>query len=320
MLNLSPDLARKLEGIGNELKTIYADSTNEKEFIRQKLRDSGTYFRQMESLSTRTLSNWLNGREIAGVDGSVNQTKGQPPHLLYLFQALAKTISGHECRESDVYTPLLDTKEEIEQEKQPMKWRSHLLAKIELEVAKKLMEEKDIGFLMMDGALYHYRIDAPEEWESLRLLALEKDVLLVGVSEEITTENLIKLPAFKDHARKPHTYDRDLLFGKLNRGEMIHLEDIQQKAGLSSSWMRPSSAPSITGFDLLIEQVEKRDLVSDLLYTLTPKDGRGIPFWLDHVDRDVRVTDRLVEALVEQYIDPEIKQRLFIQKRQDRPY
>ncbi|WP_368502906.1 DNA double-strand break repair nuclease NurA [Alkalihalophilus sp. As8PL] len=320
MLNLSPDLAKKLEVIGNELKGIYAHSTNNKEIIRQKLQESGTYFRQMESISIETMSKWLNGREIAAVDGSVNQTKGQPPHLLYLFQALGKTISGYECRDSDIYTPLLDAKEESEEGSSSINMRSHLLAKLELQVASQLIEERDIGFLMMDGALYHYRIDAPEEWEHLRGLAIEKDVLLVGVSEEITTENLIKLPAFSAEAIRPHTYDRDLLFGILNRGEMIFIEAIQQKAGLSSSWIRPSSAPSMTGFDLLVEQTDKRDLVSDLIYTLTPKDGRGIPFWLDYVDRDVRVTDRLVEALVEQYIDPEIKQRLFIQKRQDRPY
>ena len=39
-------------------------------------------------------------------------------------------------------------------------------------------------------------------------------------------------------------------------------------------------------------------------------DGRGIPLWLDHIDREIRLTDQLVEALVEQYMDTELQQRL----------
>ncbi|WP_100374367.1 DNA double-strand break repair nuclease NurA [Bacillus sp. FJAT-45037] len=319
MLNLSPELARKLEDIGNELKKFYSFSTKDKEGIRQKLRNSEATFRQMQLYSTKKLSNWLNGREVAAVDGSVNQTKGQPPHLLYLFQALAKTTTGYECRASDVYAPLLHEKEEGEMQ-QTKNWRSHLLAKLELEVAIQLIKERNLGLLMMDGALYHYRIDAPEEWETLRQLAVDREVLLVGVSEEITTENLIKLPDFSSDRRQPQAYDRDVLFGVLERAETLYVPSIQQKAGLESTWMRPSTSPAITGFDLLVEQGDQREHVANLLYTLTPKEGRGIPLWLDYVDRDVRVTDKLVEALVEQYIDPEIKQRLFVQKRQDRPY
>ena len=55
-----------------------------------------------------------------------------------------------------------------------------------------------------------------------------------------------------------------------------------------------------------------------MIYTLTPEQGRGIPYWLDIVDNQVRVTNPLVQTLVEQYIDPEIRHRILMLKRNDR--
>ncbi len=317
MLKFSPELVEKLKEINGSFQKTYSHSGDDKRIIRQNLEKSGAIIRQIERYPTKTLTNWLNGREVAAVDGSVNQTKGEAPHLLYLFQALAKTTSGFECLSSDIYAPLIDNKSK---EEEGVNWRAHILAKLELEVAYQLLEKRDIALLLMDGALYHYRIDAPDEWERLRKKALKQQVLLVGVSEEITTENLIQLDAFGAYRKRPQAYDRDLLFGVLEREEMVYIEKIQNKAGLQSVWMRLSSDPAITGFDLLEEQAHLKDDVGSLLLTLTPRDGRGIPLWLDYVDREVRVTDKLVEALVEQYIDPEIRQRFFVKKRHGRPY
>ncbi|WP_088105954.1 DNA double-strand break repair nuclease NurA [Halalkalibacter urbisdiaboli] len=320
MFQLAPDFVEKVKKLGESLRQTYQISTEERKIIRQKLKQSSAVFRQMYRYSHEDLSKYLNGRQLAAVDGSVNQTKGESPHVVYLFQALAKTTNGQECRASDVYAPLLEERTDEEEATQPVKWRAHLLAKLELEVAYKLIESQEIAFMMMDGALYHYRIDAPKEWDRLRILALEQNVLLVGVSEEITTENLVKLPSFSSFQKRPYSYDRDLLFGILDKGETLFVEEIQQKAGLQSVWMRPSSSPAITGFDMLEEQAMHKNEVADLLYTLTPSEGRGIPLWLDHIDRDVRVTDKLVEALIEQYIDPETRQRFFTRKRTERPY
>ena len=316
MLQISPVLVEKIKGMNGILQDIYKHTMDDKKIIRQNLTASGAIIRQIDRYSTNDLSKWLNGREVAAVDGSVNQTKGEAPHILYLFQALAKTTSGVECLTSDIYAPLVDEDEE----EHGINWRAHILAKLELEAAYQLIEKRDIALLLMDGALYHYRIDAPDQWERLRKKAIEKQVLLVGVSEEITTENLVKLDAFGAYRNRPQAFDRDLLFGVLGREEMVYIEQIQHKAGLQSVWMRLSSDPAITGFDLLEEQAALKDEVASLLLTLTPRDGRGIPLWLDYIDREVRVTDKLVEALVEQYIDPEIRQRFFVRKRHGRPY
>ncbi|MCM3762601.1 DNA double-strand break repair nuclease NurA [Alkalihalobacillus oceani] len=317
LLEISSLLVEKIKGINGKIKATYQHNQEDKKIIRQNLLKAGAEFRQMCRYSTETISEWLHGREVAGVDGSVNQTKGEPPHVLYVFQALAKTTTGHQCLTSDVYAPILEKNDEEDQGKN---WRAHILAKLELEAAFQLLEQRDVGLLLMDGALYHYRIDAQEEWERLRQKALEKDVVLIGVSEEITTENLMKLEAFHMYRNRPQAFDRDLLFGVLERDELVYVETIQHKAGLQSVWMRPSADPAITGFDMLEEQAHLKEEVGNLLATLTPKDGRGIPLWLDYIDREVRVTDKLVEALVEQYIDPELQHRFFAKKRNYRPY
>ncbi|MDQ0209160.1 DNA double-strand break repair nuclease NurA [Alkalicoccobacillus murimartini] len=318
-MDIEHDLVEKLKNVGEKLRNSYNQSHTGNDTIRQKLHKSQSVFRQMQHLEKTKLKEILRNKEIAGVDGSVNQTKGEPPHVIYFFQSLAKTTTGHEVRKSDIYVPLLDDTND-EEAVQPLKWRSHLLAKLELQAAVQLIEEKELSFLLMDGALYHYRIDAEEDWEKLRQLALDKDVMLVGVSEEITTENLVKLDAFSDYANKPYCYDRDMLFGVLEKGESIYIEEIQHKAGLQSVWTRFGLAPQITGFDMLEEQAHRREEISDLLFTLTPKEGRGIPLWLDYVDRDIRITDKLVDGLLEQYLDADTRHRYFTRKRSDRPY
>ncbi|GAF14327.1 LOW QUALITY PROTEIN: hypothetical protein JCM19045_3636 [Bacillus sp. JCM 19045] len=313
-MDVNQELIAKLKHSNEILRKTYSNSHSQKDLIRQKVTKSATLIRQMARLSPSHLRDFLTGRKVAGTDGSVNQTNGEPPHILYFFQALAKTTDGLEQWKSDLYVPLIE-----EQEETPAKWRSYLLAKLELEAAIALIDEQDI-MMLMDGALYHYRIDAPQEWETLRLLALQKNTLLVGVSEEITTENLIKQTSFQDFARNPYSYDRDLLFGVLKPEEMVYFEEIQHKAGLSSVWMRLGSTPTITGFDMLEEQATKMEAVGDLLCTLTPREGRGIPLWLDHIDKEIRITDRLVDGLVEQYLDPDIRKQFFTKMRQGRPY
>jgi hypothetical protein len=82
--------------------------------------------------------------------------------------------------------------------------------------------------------------------------------------------------------------------------------------------IRASKSPQPIGVDGLEAQREARLELLRLVYTLSPEQGRGIPFWLDIVDNQVRVTDALVESLVEQYIDPDLRHRLLLSKRSER--
>jgi hypothetical protein len=62
---------------------------------------------------------------------------------------------------------------------------------------------------------------------------------------------------------------------------------------------------------------EQLDLIR-LVYTLTPRQGRGIPYWLDIVDNQVRVTNALMQTMVEEYIDEDLRRRLLVTKRDER--
>jgi hypothetical protein len=77
-------------------------------------------------------------------------------------------------------------------------------------------------------------------------------------------------------------------------------------------------SPDPIGVDGLMEQKEHKYELLKLIYSLTPEQGRGIPFWLDIVDNQVRVTDALVQTMIEQYIDPDLRHRLFDAKRKQR--
>lgn len=149
-----------------------------------------------------------------------------------------------------------------------------------------------------------------------------KNVLIAGVTEEVGTSFLYQVLEleFNEAQGQQLVYDRDLLFGVLKQGEMLFLEKAQHKPQVHTAWLRPSTDPAVIGVDVLIEQTEEINRICDFIFSITPKEGRGIPLFLDMVDRDVRITDKLVEALVEQYIDPELIRRLFSPKRTHRLY
>jgi len=67
---------------------------------------------------------------------------------------------------------------------------------------------------------------------------------------------------------------------------------------------------------MLQSQLDLAGSYIDYLYTLSPADGRGIPIWLDLVDREVRLTDVELEAYTE-LLDPQVR-RVFHSKRDAR--
>ncbi|MFV8829715.1 DNA double-strand break repair nuclease NurA [Alkalihalobacterium sp. APHAB7] len=324
MLEVPRHFIEKMTKLDSELRMKYGNKQRINSTIRQSIFDKNGHFRQMSRNEAGFLSNWIGELEVAAVDGSVNQTKGEHPHIIYFFQALARTIRGIEKWEFDIYTPLLEeieetSSEEIESQKRV---RSSKMAELELMVAKAMMEEGSIKLILMDGSLTHYAIDAPKLWQEVRELALLNHVLIAGVTEEVGTSFLYQVLEleFNEARGQQLVYDRDLLFGVLKQGEMLYLDKAQHKPQVHTAWLRPSTDPAVIGVDILIEQKQEMNRICDFVYSITPKEGRGIPIFLDMVDRDVRITDKLVEALVEQYIDPELTRRLFSPKRTHRLY
>ena len=334
MLEITSKLKDRLKDCNQQLQEKY---NYQAEISEQQLRDLivnklGS-FKSISKLESDVLQDWTAQGSIVGVDGSVNTMGKIYPHYLTLLQALAKNTvkSESEIISHSVFSPLVESdqdkifkklkKEDSDNIQEAAgKIRSSLLASLEVEVAKKSIKQWNPKLIMLDGSLSRYKFQTEESWEELVELAIKENVLLVGVIEEIATHNITK-SLNKDLPLKMRSmYDRELLFGLLKQGEMMTIEDIALTNGFKKSFLRSSRDPGVIGLDMLKEQQSELDFVAKVIYTLTPQDGRGIPLWLDIVDNEVRISNKMMDAMIDNYIDPDLKQMLFHSKRSDRVY
>jgi NurA domain len=314
MLAVSEELKDKLRKLNDSLRSRFPTAVLERREIRRRLMEIGTFHR-IKKFTDGELKAWLGDGSLIGVDGSVNSTKGSERRALSFFQALAKGTKGEEKWVADVYTPLLaEEREEEGQAAREAQKRGKMLSRLELTVAREAILEWSPCVMMMDGSLLHYEMDDRDLWNELRELAESHGVLLVGVSEEVESKRLANelLPQY------PGLSDRDLFHGVLEIGEAFEWKEWAPNSALWKMVFRTSKSPQPVGVDGLETQREARFELLRLVYTLSPEQGRGIPFWLDIVDNQVRVTDALVESLVEQYIDPDLRHRLLLSKRSER--
>ena len=315
MLPVSVELKRKLEWLNDSLKQAFPLQSLDKSAIRKRLKEAGAFY-SIEKWSGEEIKDFLQERFLVGVDGSVNSTKGSQTRTLSVFQALAKATNGKEKWAADMYTPLLKGDETKEgNAASEARKRGDLLSRLEMQVTMEAMEDWAPRVVMLDGSLLHFYISDAKSWEQVAQMAESQNSLLVGVSEEIETRTLVHA-FFPEY---PALTDRDLLYVVLQEGEAFEWEAWSPSG--SRMWkmaFRTSKSPQPIGLDGLKSQWEDRWNLARLVYSLTPEQGRGIPYWLDIVDNQVRVTDPLVETMVEQYIDPELRYRLLQSKRKER--
>lgn len=317
LLPVSEELKARLKQVNRSLKEIYSVTTFDREKIRQRLTEIGQ-IRTIPKWSSQQIKDWLQEKTLVGVDGSVNSIPGDHVRTLSIFQALAKGLQKEEEKwAADVYTPLLEDREHREkgQAARDARERRKLLSELELTVAQEAVIEWSPRLVMMDGSLAHFFIDHLDEWSHLVRLAEQHQVILIGIAEEIQSYRLVD-EYFPEY---PYWSDRELLYGVLEEGELFEWEDWSVSgSGLWKMVMRTSKNPQPIGLDGLLTQQEERYQLAGLVYALTPEQGRGVPYWLDIVDRKVRVTNPLVQTMVEQYIDPEVRYRILQLKREER--
>lgn len=316
MLPVSEELKEKLKKLNDSLAHSFPLEALEPISIRKQLHKLGSFY-TLDKWNNKELETWLRGKSVVGVDGSVNSTKGIPKKALSVFQALALGTRGEEKWAADIYTPLLEEEEEQEegQAAREARKRGALLSNLEMKLTHEILEEWDIHTLLMDGSLLHFYMDSAEGWSRVAETALQKSTYIVGIAEEIGTNRIAK-ELFPEH---PVWSDGDLLYGVLQQGEVFEWEEWSPFG--TEMWrvaFRPSMSPQPICVDGLCVQGEVKQNVLKLIYSLTPEQGRGIPFWLDIIDNQVRVTDSLVQMMVEQYVDPALRHRLFTPKRKDR--
>ncbi len=74
----------------------------------------------------------------------------------------------------------------------------------------------------------------------------------------------------------------------------------------------------VIGIDIIESQSQKLEEMARLVLTLTPENSRGVPLWLDIVDKEVKISDDMMKALMERYLERGIYERYFVSERDKR--
>lgn len=324
--NIHQELKEKIGMLNSVIKDEYVEVFSiDKNTLRNFIETNIGKIIKMEKLEKDHLAVCERKGGIVGVDGSVNRMGGAEPHFVEVFQGLAKSTckKNEPIFRADIYTPLIDDEkneilEELESGEDNREERNRLLANIEVEVALESAKTHKPYAILMDGSLIRYYIYSYELWIKLREECEKNNILLVGVIKDIKTSIIGDKLGEKNKQIKVKAYDRELLFGQLEYGEMIAIDDdvnTKHKSGYSSVFMRSSLAPFVIGMDIIDTQKKYLQEMARLVFTLTPENSRGVPLWLDMVDKEVKISDEIMKGLIERYMDKDIYERFFVSER-----
>lgn len=293
--------------------------------------------RRLRRLEGAELAGFLGGRPLVGVDGTLNTFGGAFPHYLDLMRAIAKPSTGESQVLKTMHCPLPpgDLADEVVAVQKDQELRQQKLATLEAQVALEAARALKPAILLMDGPLVRFDMRTKNTFLLLQSEVLDGKIMLAGCIENIESR---VIPTMMGEATPPgwqNRYDRDILWGVLEMGEVLEVRrpvkgqsgalpegQARTKSGepeptpVRTWFMRTSTDPGVTGMEMLEAQAEQMGALADYLYTITPPDGRGMPLWLDIVDREVRLTDVELSAYLD-LLDPQWK-RVFMTKRSAR--
>ena len=327
MYNINDGLKDKVQNLNMVLIDKYKEVLSLKRSdLRKFISENIGQIKGMKKLDKELLLKYEKDGGIVGVDGSNNKIGGAYPHFVEVYQALAKStlIKEDPIFLTDLYSPLyteeienpLENSERIIEEKRNIK-----LSTLEVEAAIESVKKYKPYAILMDGGLIRYNIYAYDKWLELRSLCEDQGVILVGVIKDIKTSIIGNTMKERDKDKEQVFYDRELLFGQLDYGEMIIIhEEVNKKGnqGYSSVFLRSSLQPSVVGMDIIDSQRNHLEEMANLVFTLTPENSRGVPLWLDIVDKEVKISDDIMQALMERYLDRDVYERFFVSERDKR--
>lgn len=324
MFNINSGLKEKIENISSAIEDKYDDVFSvDKENLRSFIKDNVGEIKRMENLDKDILSGYEKCGGIVGVDGSNNKVGGAYPHYIEIYQALAMSTSMKDepLFKADIYTPLIDEEQETDEEDTLQNKKSIKdikLATLEVEAAIDSIDKLKPFAIIMDGGLIRYNIYAYDKWMELKARCEEEKIILCGVIKDIKTSIIGDIIVEKNKDFNRQVYDKEMLFGILDYGEMILIQEFANKKeeeGYASAFLRSSLQPSVIGMDILDTQRHYLEEMANLVFTLTPENSRGVPLWLDIVDKEVKLTDQMTKALLETYMDKSIYERFFVSER-----
>lgn len=327
MYNLNNELKTKIEDINNILLEKYEEILSlDRNLLRKYIKDGIGDMKKLKKMTTEELKKYAELGGIMGVDGSKNRLGGAYPHYIEIYQGLAKSTLHIDkpIYKANIYTPLYSEENTniLEDSEEEKKKSDRLLAEIELDAALEGIKEFNPYVLIMDGSMIRYYIDCVEKWLELKEECQNRGIIIIGVTKDIKTfmigDKLRKEREIPITRRFP---DKEILHGTLDYGEVVLIDKIEtkkEKVGFRPSFLRSSNSPDVIGVDILIEQAEHLEEMARLVFTLTPKDGRGVPLWLDIVDSEVKIPDVMIRSLLESYLDRRLLEMLFISERDKR--
>jgi hypothetical protein len=347
-------LAKELRGLNETLQARRKERAD-RGALRAALETCAGEFVRAKKLSDEEIRKLFNGRPLVGVDGSVNQFGSHYPYAIHLFKALAKsTVPGRNGEDAvelvKMFSPLRaedhrevrefvrDRRDELHVEPQDDRLSERDMAEqqafailadqkmveLELEAAMKALDAFKPFLLLMDGGFSRLKGKAAELWEPFVEKALNTDTIVVGVIEEVGSYRLksrldVVDPRLLEGFVRGH--DREVLFNLLFEGEWLKTSvERPIKKEFYTVFTRLSDQPQAGACDFLREQADRVDHVIDFLYTITPSKSRGIPLWLDIVDREARLTRKQVDMIVKSSLDAEIVEAFLRPQRERRDF
>lgn len=304
----------KLKSLNEELNKKYFLLDSFSNFEKRKILNSFGVFENIEPMNKESLEKLKELGGVYAVDGSTNRYGGAFPHYIQIFRGLAIKDIKENKEAVEVYCPLLEDIDIYEENKTLDK----LLAAVELEAAIESAFDKP-AVIMMDGSLIRYRILNKSKWEELKNVAMEKNIYIVGVIEDIKTN--IVYDNIKDEHNSEFFYDREFLFNCLDYKEAFipnEKESGKDSYQIRSSFIRSSLEPTVIAVDMMEEQFSNIKDILSLVLSLTNKNSRGIPYILDLVDMKARLTNKKMKYLSESYITKDRFELLFHSQRDKR--
>lgn len=326
MYKLNEELKGKIEYINDTLLDRYKEILSmDKNLLRRFINNKIGNIEKLEKMTTEELKKYAELGGILGVDGSKNRLGGAYPHFIEIYQGLARSSLYRDkpVFKTKIYTPLQweESSSLLEDRKEEKTKSDKNLADIEVEAALEGIKEFNPYAVIMDGSIIRYDIASAEKWLELKNECEERGIILVGVTKDIKTSIIgEQLRKEKKISTGNKFHDRELLYGALEYGEaiFINIKTKKEKAGLESAFLRSSDSPTVVAIDILESQKEYLEEMARLVFTLTPKNGRGVPLWIDIVDSEVKIPDVMIRSLLESHLDRRLLEMLFISERDKR--
>jgi len=317
--------AERLLRLNGELRDAFSEGMLGDRLHRRALltRTIGP-IRRLRRLGEAELGRVLGGRGLVGVDGSVNTYGRSHPYYVDFFRAMAMPGQGEPLVLQDLYCPMVAEETALPPGAGELEIRQVRLAILEVQAALAAVDRFSPRLLLMDGPLVRFDMRAKALFQQLREKALAHNTLVIGCLENIESHVIATLLGEQAPPGWRGRYDRDILWDVLDYGEVLQVsgpakgrESEEDASATIRTWfMQSATTPGVVGLDMLEEQVPEASELMNYLFSLSPADGRGIPIWLDLVDRAVRLTDVEIAAMVE-LLDPSVR-RLFASKRDAR--